>query len=266
MISFGALNIVKNFSVNEEIPNEGNFTGFSLIGIIAISTLFVAVILGVLIYFDTQEQALLLLKWLDTLGVWALLLFTLIMALVVILLLPGVMFTIGAGFVFGVTEGSVGVVLGTTLGATIAFLLARHLFGSRGRQYVLSHSKLKVFSDELTPHGWKIVMLTRMVPFFPFKLSNYFFGLTPFSLRGFIGGTFLGIIPFSVHNVYLGSIAADVTTLGERHLDRTPIEWALYIGGFLAVLITAWYFRRLAQRALSKYTGREKDGGFPCGG
>jgi len=266
MISFGALNIVRTFSDKWIISNKGNVTGFSLTGIIAVSTLFVAAILGVLIYFDIQQQALLLLKWLDTLGVWALLLFTLIMALVVILLLPGVLFTIGAGFVFGVVEGSIGVVLGTTLGATLAFLLARYLLGSRARQYVLSHIRLKLFSDELTPQGWKIVMLSRLVPFFPFKLSNYFFGLTPFSLRGFVGGTLLGIIPFSVHNVYLGSIAADITTLGERHLDRTPIEWTLYIGGFLAVLITVLYFKRLAQRALSKYTEQEKGEDIPCGG
>lgn len=266
MISLGALNIVRNYSVEREIPEKANMSGISLAGIIAVSALFVAVILGILFYFDTQQQALLLLNWLDTLGVWALLLFTLIMALVVILLLPGVMFTVGAGFVFGVVEGSIGVVLGTALGATLAFLLARYLLGSKARRYVLSHTRLKLFSDELTPDCWKIVMLTRLVPFFPFKLSNYFFGLTSFSLRGFIGGTLLGIIPFSVHNVYLGSIAADVTTLGARHLDRTPIEWTFYIGGFLAVLITVWYFKRLAQRALSKYTEQEQNGGVSCGG
>jgi uncharacterized membrane protein YdjX (TVP38/TMEM64 family) len=260
------LTIVRIFSGKRKISNKGNITGFSLAEIIAVSTLFVAVILGVLIYFDIQQQALFLLQWLDNLGVWALLLFTLIMALVVILILPGVMFTIGAGFVFGVVEGSICVVLGTTLGATLAFLLARYLFGSRGRQYVLSHIKLKFFSDELTPQGWKIVMLTRLVPFFPFKLSNYFFGLTSFSLRGFVGGTLLGTIPFSVHNVYLGSIAADVTTLGVRRLDRTPTEWALYIVGFLAVLITVLYLNRLAHRALSKYTEQEKGRDIPCGG
>ncbi len=258
--------MVRNFFDKWKFSDKGNITGFSLAGIITVSTLFVALILGVLMYFDIQQHALLLLKWLDTLGVWALFLFTLIMALVVILLLPGVLFTFGAGFVFGVMEGSIGVVLGTALGATLAFLLARYLLGSRARRYVLSHTRLKLFSDGLTPDGWKIVMLTRLVPFFPFKLSNYFFGLTSFSLRGFIGGTLLGIIPFSVHNVYLGSIAADVTTLGARHLDRTPIEWTFYIGGFLAVLITVWYFKRLAQRALSKYTEQEKNGGISCGG
>jgi len=67
-------------------------------------------------------------------------------------------------------------------------------------------------------------MLSRLVPFFPFKLSNYFFGLTRFSLRGLVFGTLVGIIPFSVHNVYLGAIAADLATLGTRTAHRTPLE------------------------------------------
>lgn len=237
-----------------------------LAGSIALSFLFVAVILGLLIYFDIQEQVLHLLVWLDAQGAWALLLFTLVMALVVVLLLPGVMFTTGAGFVFGVMKGSLCVVLGTALGATLAFLIARHLFGARAKQYVLAHTKLKLLSDELAPQGWKIVILTRLVPFFPYKLSNYFFGLTQFSLRSFVGGTILGIIPISVHNVYLGSIAADITTLGVRHVDRTPLEWALYIAGFVATLTAVLYLSRLAHRALSKYTEQEKGGDSPCRG
>ena len=167
--------MVRNFFDKWKFSDKGNITRFSLAGIITVSTLFVALILGVLMYFDIQQQALLLLKWLDTLGVWALFLFTLIMALVVILLLPGVLFTFGAGFVFGVVEGSIGVVLGTALGATLAFLLARYLLGSRARRYVLSHTKLKLFSDELTPDGWKIVMLTRLVPFFSLQAVKLFF-------------------------------------------------------------------------------------------
>jgi len=103
-ISLSGLNVVGILSIKQDISDKGNITArkFPLVGIIAFSTLFVAVILGLLIYFDTQEQVLHLLKWLDTQGVWALVLFTLIMAVAVVLLLPGVMLTTGAGFVFGV--------------------------------------------------------------------------------------------------------------------------------------------------------------------
>ena len=224
---------------------------------IAASMLFVVLLLALLIYFGVHEHVLHLLQWFDAQGAWAPLFFILIMAAVVVLLLPGVLFTTGAGFVFGVVKGSIYVVAGTTLGAILAFLIARHLFGQRARQFILARSRLRVVDKELTPHGWKIVLLTRLIPFFPGKIANYFFGLTSFSLRGYAGGSLLGFIPFSIHNAYLGSIAADLSTLGVRNADRTPLEWALYGGGFVAAVLAVVTLNRLARRALDRY---EKSG------
>jgi uncharacterized membrane protein YdjX (TVP38/TMEM64 family) len=224
---------------------------------IAASVLFVGVVLAVLVYFDLHQQVVLMLRWFDAQGVWAALLFVMVMALVVVLLLPGVLFTTGAGFVFGVVEGTAYVVTGTVLGAAVAFLIARHLFGERARRFVMERSRLRLLSEEATPHGWKIVLLTRMIPFFPSKLSNYFFGLTPFSLRGYVGGSLLGFIPYSMHNVYLGSIAADLSTLGARDFGRSPLEWGLYLAGFGCTVAAVVYLNRLARRALARY---EADG------
>ncbi len=220
---------------------------------IAASILFVAVLLAILIWFGAHEQLVRLLQWFDEQGAWAPLLFILLMASVVVLILPGVLLTTGAGFVFGVVEGSLYVVVGTTLGATLAFLIARYLFGPRARDFTMAHSRLRLVSDELTPQGWKIVMLTRMIPFFPSKISNYFFGLTSFSLRGYIGGSLLGFIPFSIHSVYLGSLAADISTLGIRHTGRSTLEWTIYGIGFVVTVVVIIYLNRLARRALNRY-------------
>jgi uncharacterized membrane protein YdjX (TVP38/TMEM64 family) len=240
--------------------------GLTLTRSIAVGVLITAAALAVLIYYDAQAQLLELLEWFEAQGLWALLLFTLLMAAVVVLLLPGVMFTTGAGFVFGVAKGTLCVVLGTTLGATLAFLIARYWFGARSAQFIVSHTKLKLFSDELTPQGWKIIMLSRLVPFFPFKLSNYFFGLTHFSLRHFVFGTLIGIIPFSLHNVYLGSIVGDIATLGTRNQHRTPLEWGVYGVGFLALVAIVLYLNRLARRVLAKYTGDDAQEAARCHG
>jgi uncharacterized membrane protein YdjX (TVP38/TMEM64 family) len=248
--------------MNEVSPSDdATSRGSPLLAILA-SVLFVALLLVVMVYFDLHQQLVEVLRWVDTKGAWAALLFIVIMAAVVVLLLPGVLLTTGAGLVFGVVEGSFYVVVGTTLGATIAFLIARYLFGQRARSFVLSRAKLRLLNDELAPQGWKIVLLTRLIPFFPSKVSNYFFGLTSFSLRGFVIGSLLGFVPFSVHNVYLGSIAIDINALAAGNLERSSLGWFMYAAGFVTTVIAVLYFNHLARRALRKYMhsgGDEED-------
>ncbi|WOJ93121.1 TVP38/TMEM64 family protein [Congregibacter variabilis] len=212
--------------------------------------------LGLLLYFDAREQVLILLKWVDAQGLLGPVFFIVIMAAVVLLLLPGIFFTMGAGFVFGVTLGTICVVLGTTLGASLSFLVARYLLGPRSTSYLLAFPRLELIGAQLTQQRWKFVLLTRLIPFFPFKLSNYFFGLTRFSLGDFILGTGLGVIPFSLNSVYLGSIAADIATLGQRDSTRTPLEWTIYGCGFLAAMVALFYFNRLARSALARYASK----------
>ncbi|WP_150910549.1 TVP38/TMEM64 family protein [Marinobacter halotolerans] len=239
-----------------ELERRAGWKSSPLIGMLA-SIAFVGVILAILYSLGIHERVVVMLQWFEAQGAWAALLFILLMMVTVVALLPGFLFTTGAGFVFGVFEGTVYVVAGTVLGAAIAFLISRHLFGDRAKEFVMARARLRLMSNELTPHGWKIVLLTRLIPFFPGKLSNYFFGLTRFSFRGFVGGSAVGLIPFSLHNVYLGSIAADLTVLGVRETGRSPLEWAIYGAGFAGTVLAVIYLNILARRALAKYTDED---------
>jgi uncharacterized membrane protein YdjX (TVP38/TMEM64 family) len=221
--------------------------------LILASTLFVGLVLAALLYADAQDQVVALLTWIENQGLLGPFLFMIIMAAIVILLLPGVMFTTGAGFAFGIVEGSVVVVLGTTLGATGAFLLARYGFGERAEAWLRRHARLQAISNRFASEGWKIVLFTRLVPFFPFKLSNYIFGMTRISLRAFVGGTLIGEIPLSVHNVFLGSLAADLATLGQRPVERTVWEWVFYGTGLIVAAISVIYLSLWARKALAIY-------------
>ncbi len=225
---------------------------------ILISTLLVAALLGLMFYFDAQAYVVALLQWLEGKGSWAFVIFILIDALIVVLLLPGIMITMGAGFMFGVVAGTVSVVIATTLGATIAFLIARSCFSDRITRYLLNHPKLKRLNDEFACEGWRFILLIRMVPFFPFKLSNYFFGLIRFSSKDFLVGTFFGIIPITTFNVYLGSLVADIAQVGAGDIVRSPLAWAFYIFGFVVTLITVIYISRHTSKALDHYT-KERD-------
>lgn len=219
---------------------------------IIIGLLTVVVVLAVLFYFDGEKYVLQLFAWVETKGVWAFFIFILIELFVVALLLPGIVFTMGAGFLFGVVKGSVVVVVGTTLGAAVAFLVSRYFFVTKMANYLLNHPALELIDNELASKGWRFVLLTRMVPFFPFKLSNYFFGLTQFKLQDFTIGTAIGIIPITVVNVYMGSLAASMATLDTANVMQSPMAWGIYGVGFLVAIFFVVYLTRVAKKALEK--------------
>lgn len=218
---------------------------------ILLSILGVTAVLALLIYAGLDAKVLLILQWFDAHDTWAPTLFVLLMATVVFLILPGIWLTMGAGVLFGVVHGSLYVILGTTLGASISFLVARFFFSAHARQYLARRqAKLKFLTDHFESKSWKIVFLTRLIPFFPAKLANYFFGLTRCPFIHYVIATFIGIIPFSVHSVYLGSIVTDIATLGNRNSDRSQLQWGLYILGFIATLTIVIYLGHKTVRYL----------------
>jgi uncharacterized membrane protein YdjX (TVP38/TMEM64 family) len=230
---------------------------WKLVASVAGAVLLAASLVGVVIHFDAQGRVVVLLDWIDELGIWGPVLLIVLDLLVVILLLPGVMFTLGAGFLFGLWWGTLFIVIGTAGGAILAFLIARHLFSQRFARYLMEQPNARVLEGALVQSGWKFILLTRLIPFFPFKLTNYLFGLGRFRLRDFVIGTVIGIIPYTLTNVYVGSLAADLATLGVRGEPRQWWEWALYAGMLLLAVAMLVFITRRARRILAREMGRQ---------
>ena len=174
---------------------------------------------------DWQTRILSLLEWLEIQGPEAALWIIGLQALFVVLVIPGPFFTAAAGFLFGMKFGLPVAVGGSMLGAVVAYTAGR-LFprsprdSDRGR-----HAWIIILEQFIRGGGWKIVLATRLIPFFPFKLSNYLFGWIHFPFRPFFVGTFLGIIPMTAVSVAAGSVAADVASLlrpGEHMAKQWP--------------------------------------------
>ena len=186
-----------------------------------------------------------LLAFIPTLGPWAYGAYCATVAAVVVLLLPGIAVTMGGGFLFGFVKGTVLFMVGEMVGACLAFAVARMLLGARLRRYCLRHPRLNILDDLLAGEGWKFIALTRMTPFFPFKLSNYFFGSTTLRFRDFFWGSLVGTIPLSAAVVYLGSVAANLTSMEKGSLGDSPWTLGLTLGtGALALVGMGWISRR----------------------
>lgn len=213
-----------------------------------------------------REAMVGLLEWFKEMGPWGIAFYTAFYTLMVLLTVPAVIFTFGSGFVFGFWIGSLVITISIAVGSTGAFLIGRYLFSERVSTKLMRHEKLRRLDKGLGHDGWKIVLLTRLVPGFPFKLSNYFFGITSISLRGFFVGNMLGIIPIMLLNVYVGSVAADLDDL--LHRDRGAMEWSLYGIGAAAMVLLILYVRRWAQSSLDEAIGGDEaaDGNGGQGG
>lgn len=182
-------------------------------------------------------------------------LYVLVQAGVVILLLPGLIFTLLAGYLFGPVLGSIVMVAGSVLGGCTAFLLSRLVFSNYFRRFLQRHPRFDVIAHSVAHDGWKTVMLIRTIPLFPFKFSNYCFGVVPVSLTQFAFGTMLGVIPLTVTNVSVGALAADVDTLLQGSTSPGLAQYltvALGIGCGIATFLlvrkrAAERFRQLEQ-------------------
>lgn len=200
--------------------------------------------------FGLEDDVTRFLRWVKSLGALGYVLFVLVYIANVIFILPGFPFTLGAGFIFGVVKGSICVVLGLALGSACAFLIGRYLFGNRLTLWIRSRPKLLALENEFSRAGFKIILLTRLTPFFPLKLSNYFFGIARFRLKDVFWGTLLGVIPNATMSVYIGSLIADITTLRTGNIQRGPLQWLMAGVGLIVAIVLVTYISRLARKAL----------------
>ena len=201
-------------------------------------------------HFHLGELFSAMLDQIRGMGALAPVLFIILYVVGAVLFVPGSVLTIGAGVLFGLLWGSVYVSIGATIGATAAFLIGRYLARDWVRRQLESNRKFNAIDRAVGREGWKIVLMTRLSPVFPFNLLNYAFGLTAVTLRDYLLATWIGIMPGSVLYVYIGSLGGSLASSS----GQSPARWAVRIIGLAATLGVAIYAGRLASRALNEST------------
>ncbi len=186
-----------------------------------------------------------ILDWVAAQGIWAPVLFVLVYAGAAVAFVPGSLLTLSAGAIFGVVNGTVLVSVGSTLAAAISFLLGR--FALRGWiEMKLAHKPVfKTIDEAVAREGWKMVLLLRLSPVFPFALLNYGLGLTRIGFWPAVLASWIGMLPATILYVYLGSIARAASG------ETTTAQKVLYGVGLLATLIVTIWITKIAKRALS---------------
>ncbi len=143
-------------------------------------------------------------------GIWGPLVYILMMTVAVVLApIPSSPLAIFAGTVFGVWWGSLWTMLGTTIGAGIAFFLARK-FGRPFVVKIISNKKLSEIENRFSEGNLILtVFILRLLPLPFFDAVSYAAGLTRISVRGFVLATVFGLLPLIFLFSYAGELLAE---------------------------------------------------------
>lgn len=206
-------------------------------------------------FLPVREWTAALLGWVRDRGAWTAVLLGLAWAPAAVLLVPGSVLTLGTGFLLGLGWGIPVVSLGSTLGATAAFLVGRRLGRDWVRGRIGDRVTLRGVGEAIEREGFQVVLLLRLSPLIPFNALNYALALTGVRLRDYVLGSWIGMLPGTVLYVWLGagarSLAAVVTGTAER-----PAAWlALFAAGLVATAVAVWLVARAARRAIDARAG-----------
>jgi uncharacterized membrane protein YdjX (TVP38/TMEM64 family) len=182
--------------------------------------------------------------WVQGVGPVGYLLYALVYMVCCVFLVPGIALTLGAGAIFGFAAGSLVVLVGATLGATAAFLLARTVLRHRVEKWTAGNAKFRALDRAITNEGTKILWLVRLSGFPPFTWVNYAFGLTGIRLLPYILITFFGIIPGTLAFTYAGAAGADALTGSGNRI-------ALIVTAVGAIVVSI-FIARIAARAIRR--------------
>jgi uncharacterized membrane protein YdjX (TVP38/TMEM64 family) len=172
-----------------------------------------------------------------------------------VLLIPASIPTLAAGFLFGVYKGSITAMVGGTAGAIAAFWIGRLAADGRARHRTVHSHWLTALDNAAGEQGFKVVLLSRLSPVFPYAVLNYAFGLTKVSFRHYVPGTIIGVLPAMVMYVYVGAglrSLADIGTYARGEGQTTPALRVFFWVGLAVTVVVTTLLTRLAQKAIRR--------------
>ena len=192
--------------------------------------------------------------WVGQMGVAGIFIFIGVYAVATVLLAPGAILTIGAGFAFGLWKGFLAVSAGSTLGAALAFLVARFIARDRVEAIAKGNEKFRNIDNAIGRQGAKLVFLLRLSPVIPFNLSNYLYGLTGVKFWPYVLASWIGMMPGTLLYVYIGTAgkAAVSAAAGGEAMKHGWQYWTFMSVGLAATIVVTIWVTKIARHAVRK--------------
>jgi uncharacterized membrane protein YdjX (TVP38/TMEM64 family) len=208
--------------------------------IFLISTIFIIAYI-----FGFGEHLSDLQPWIQSWGIWAPVVYLLIYLGIVLISLPATPFGIIAGIIFGSTIGIILIIIGATLGSAFTFLIARYFARDSVSRWVKDNPRFQRLDQLIETHGTIIVIVTRLVPLFPFNILNYGFGLTKIPFKTYMLWSTIGMIPGTI--VFVGGSDAIYQSLTTGSI---PLELTILIVSMILLMMgIGWYVKSIYTKA-----------------
>ncbi len=160
-----------------------------------------------------------------------------------LVLFPASLLTLAAGFVFGPVLGTLLVILGSNISASIAYVVGRY-FGGRLLDSERGTGMTRRYTERLRENGFESVLMMRLV-YAPYDLVNYLAGSLKIRWTPFILATVLGSLPGTLSFVLFGaSVEGDFTGEMPRLHPLLLLTSALIFAGSL---LLSMYLKRRAR-------------------
>src|SRR5438034_4135893 len=198
-------------------------------------------------------------NWLAQMGVAGIFIFIAVYVAATVLLAPGSVLTIGAGFAFGLWKGFLAVSAGATIGAALAFLIARFIAREKVEAIAQRNDKFRKIDDAIGKRGAKLIFLLRLSPVIPFNLSNYLYGLSGVKFWSYVLASWVGMMPGTFLYVYIGVAgkAAVTAAAGGEAVKHGWQYWTINgLGLAVTIFVTIWV-TKIARDALTETTDSE---------
>jgi uncharacterized membrane protein YdjX (TVP38/TMEM64 family) len=166
----------------------------------------------------------------ESMGPTGILYFGVVYTILEVLAVPAFPLTASAGYLFGLTTGTAVVLTSASIAAAISFIIGRTLLRTYVEELLQDFPEFQKLDRAIGKEGFKLMLLLRLSPIFPFALSNYLYGATSVKFWPYFWGTMLGFTPGTCAFVYSGQVGKALTIGGG---DAQP--WYVYAGAFVVV-------------------------------
>jgi uncharacterized membrane protein YdjX (TVP38/TMEM64 family) len=185
-------------------------------------------------------------------GPWAPVLFVALYVGAAVTIAPAFFLTVAGGAVFGIWRGSLLVLVGASLGASVVYAIAAPFADARWMRRVTRDERVAAVKEAVGGGGVRIMLLLRLSPLIPYSILNYALALSGVRYADFVVAL-VGMIPAIVLYTYYGKVVGDVAALAAGVSPPRGTEYYLLLAvGLVAMAVSTAMITKAARREIER--------------